>query len=104
MLHQKHTALLAASVALALGILHSLMKAGIAVPKEISLMGFDDVEAAAYVYPDLTTVKLDWGGLGKLGAQRLFDLLSDTGIEQPAALCRYPVHVVWRGSCEPPAY
>lgn len=52
------TAILAANDAMALGALYAANELGIAVPQQLSLVGFDDMPAAGFVYPGLTTVQL----------------------------------------------
>jgi len=50
-------AIFAASDLIAIGAMKALEEAGIAVPKDVSIMGFDDIPIAAYTYPPLTTVQ-----------------------------------------------
>ncbi len=96
---ERPTAVLAACDALALGMLNVLLEAGVSVPEEVSLMGFDDVEAASIVFPGLSTVHLDWMGLGRMGAERLFDMLSAPNGTFVPTLTRFPVHLMHRRSC-----
>ena len=58
------TAVLCGNDDLALGVLHALREAGRSVPDEVSVVGFDDTPAAAFYAPPLTTVRLDFVGLG----------------------------------------
>jgi DNA-binding LacI/PurR family transcriptional regulator len=55
----------------ALGLLRAFTEAGIAVPKDVHIVGFDDMHEAAYFSPPLTTVRQDFIELGR----RTFDLL-----------------------------
>lgn len=57
------TGLLAASDTLALGALSALQNAGLSVPNDFSLVGFDDIPWAALSYPPLTTVRQDTAAL-----------------------------------------
>lgn len=59
------TAVLAANDHQALGILRAFAEAGVPVPDRVSVVGFDDVEGAAYFSPPLTTVRQDFEGLGR---------------------------------------
>lgn len=58
------TAVFVASDVVALGALGAIQKAGIRVPQEMALVGFDDIPLAQYVDPPLTTVRLPAYGLG----------------------------------------
>lgn len=58
------TAILCGNDDLALGALHALREAGRSVPQNISVIGFDDIPAAAFFTPPLTSVRLDFVGLG----------------------------------------
>lgn len=59
------TAVLCGNDDLALGVMHALREAGRTVPDGVSIVGFDDIPAAAYFAPPLTTVRLDFVGLGR---------------------------------------
>jgi DNA-binding LacI/PurR family transcriptional regulator len=59
------TAVLCGNDDLALGVLHAMRQAGRAVPDSVSVVGFDDTPAAEFFAPPLTTVRLDFGGLGR---------------------------------------
>jgi DNA-binding LacI/PurR family transcriptional regulator len=59
------TAVLCGNDDLAVGVLHALREAGRAVPGEVSVIGFDDIPSAAFCAPPLTTVRLDFVGLGR---------------------------------------
>jgi DNA-binding LacI/PurR family transcriptional regulator len=59
------TALLCGNDDLALGVLRAAREAGRDVPADLSVVGFDDASYAAYTHPTLTTVRLDFEGLGR---------------------------------------
>jgi len=61
---------------LALAVLTTLRAAGVAVPDEVVVTGWDDVMAARYVSPGLTTVRQPMTELGRLAAQRLHERVS----------------------------
>ncbi|KRG12756.1 hypothetical protein ACA29_10410 [Lederbergia galactosidilytica] len=46
---------------------------GIQVPKDVSVLSFDDIEAAAYVNPRLTTVKVHGEEMGRTAVKLLYD-------------------------------
>ncbi|SDU93313.1 transcriptional regulator, LacI family [Microlunatus sagamiharensis] len=54
---QRPTAVFATSDAQALGVLHGLRAAGVRVPEDVAVVGFDGIEEAAYAAPPLTTAK-----------------------------------------------
>jgi len=73
------TAVFAANDLMALGALDALRDAGIGVPDEVSVIGFDDIGAARYARPRLTTVRQDVARLGRGAATALLERL--TGLE-----------------------
>ncbi len=59
------TAVFVANDQMALGLLRRLHEAGRDVPREVSIVGFDDIPEAAYFTPPLTTVRQDFAELGR---------------------------------------
>lgn len=59
------TAILCGNDDLAMGVRRALYEVGRAVPDDVSIVGFDDVPGAAYCVPALTTVRMDFVGLGR---------------------------------------
>ncbi|MER7480207.1 LacI family DNA-binding transcriptional regulator [Streptomyces sp. NPDC126510] len=59
------TAILCGNDDLALGVLRALHHAGRRVPEDVSVIGFDDAPHSAYLTPSLTTVRMDFQGLGR---------------------------------------
>jgi DNA-binding LacI/PurR family transcriptional regulator len=59
------TAILCGNDDLALGVLRALHHAGRSVPADVSVIGFDDAPHAGFVTPALTTVRMDFQGLGR---------------------------------------
>jgi len=74
------TALFAANDSMAVGALSALAAAGVRVPEEISVAGFDDIPIARYVTPPLTTLRVDVAELGR----RALGLLLEA-IRQPSS-------------------
>jgi LacI family transcriptional regulator len=64
--HPRATAIIALNDAMAIGVLSALRAAGIRVPAQISVAGFDDVSVAADLAPSLTTVRLPMAEMGQL--------------------------------------
>lgn len=72
------TAVFAANDQLALGLLHAFAEAGVRVPQDVSVVGFDDVEGSAHFVPPLTTVRQEFGALGQ-GCMELLRSAMDGG-------------------------
>ncbi|GAB3291902.1 LacI family DNA-binding transcriptional regulator [Parahaliea aestuarii] len=70
------SAVFAANDAMAIGALQVLKQRGIRVPKDISLLGFDDIKFAAYCDPPLTTIQQPRRQIGALSMQIMVDLLA----------------------------
>jgi LacI family transcriptional regulator len=86
------TAVFAAYDTLALGVLESARLAGVDVPGELSVIGFDDLEVAGYV--GLTTVRQPLRESGQIAAEILLDVLA--GSDHPARQVELPLSVVVR--------
>jgi DNA-binding LacI/PurR family transcriptional regulator len=69
----KFTALFVANDQMALGVLRRFHEAGREVPRDLSVVGFDDIPEAAYFTPPLTTVRQDFAELGKRCLQLLLE-------------------------------
>lgn len=65
------TAIIAANDLTAISVLHALQDAGVRVPDDVSLIGFDDLELAAVMRPALTTCRVHRELMGALSVQRL---------------------------------
>jgi len=68
------TAVLTSNDLTALGALRAISQAGLDVPDDISVVGFDDIEIAQYTSPPLTTVRLSREELGRVAFDALFQL------------------------------
>jgi LacI family transcriptional regulator len=93
------TAIFASSDCLVIGSVRGLRNAGVSVPDEISLVGFDDVPMTDLLQPPLTSVRQPIEALGRQGFLALFALLNG---KQPAMLTRLPVELIRRGSVASP--
>ena len=65
------TALFAYNDISALGAMRAFQEAGLRVPEDVSVIGFDDIQGAAYSTPSLTTVRQPLAHMGRLAAQTL---------------------------------
>jgi LacI family transcriptional regulator len=71
--HPDMTAIFAANDKMALGAMQYLSRHGIDVPGQISVIGFDDLQHSAYVWPSLTTVHLPLYEAGSIACERLIE-------------------------------
>ena len=69
-LDEPPTAVFAASDMMALGAIRAAAEAGLSVPRDLSVIGFDDMQLAAHVQPPLTTLRQDKAGLGAAAGRR----------------------------------
>src|SRR5262249_38400584 len=69
------TALLAYTDISAIGAMRAFHEAGFKVPQDISVVGFDDIPAAAFHYPSLTTVRQPLHRMGELAVETLIERL-----------------------------
>ncbi|MEZ4632724.1 MAG: substrate-binding domain-containing protein [Deinococcales bacterium] len=74
---------------MALGAMRALDEAGLRVPEDISVIGFDDVPEAAYFKPPLTTIRQDFSLLGQKSAGLVLELLEGENVERESYLI-YP--------------
>jgi DNA-binding LacI/PurR family transcriptional regulator len=77
------TAVFCANDSMALGFLRAAAERGRDLPRDLSVVGFDDVPEAAYFWPPLTTVRQDFGALGAQALQLLLDQIAVGGEVQP---------------------
>jgi DNA-binding LacI/PurR family transcriptional regulator len=91
------SAVFVANDQMGLGLLAALHRAGLRVPDDVSVVGFDDLPEAPYFTPPLTTVRQDFAELGRRGVQLLLALL---GGEEPH-LDPVPPTLVVRSSTGP---
>jgi DNA-binding LacI/PurR family transcriptional regulator len=71
------TALFAANDRMAIGAICAAREAALRVPEDISFIGLDDIEVAAYQNPPLTTIRQSFAELATLGVRLLLDLVNE---------------------------
>lgn len=76
------TAVFAANDLMAIGAMRAAAEAGLRVPQDISIVGFDDIELAAFQTPPLTTIRQSFAQLATLGVQLLLDILTGKEVAQ----------------------
>jgi len=89
---KEFTALVAYNDFSAIGAIRSLREAGFRVPEDVSVIGFDDVNSAAYQNPSLTTIRQPWQKMAHIAAQTLLDRLN--GRQVPREILVEPELVV----------
>lgn len=75
---QPFTAIFAANDQMAVGAAHGLLRQGLHVPADVSLVGFDDLPNSLYAFPPLTTVHQPAYEMGQLAAEAMLKLLAGT--------------------------
>ncbi len=81
---QRPTAIFAANDGMAIGVLSALQDAGVQVPEEMAVAGFDDIPMARYAHPPLSSVHVDINDLGRRATARLLDALDGRTDGTPA--------------------
>ncbi|WP_445256154.1 LacI family DNA-binding transcriptional regulator [Nocardioides aurantiacus] len=71
------TAVFVANDHMAIGLLRALHEAGVRVPEDVSVVGFDDLPEAAYLIPPLTTVRQDFPAIGRRAIEVLQRAVED---------------------------
>lgn len=90
------TAVAAGSDLIALGAIQFLNAQGIRMPKDISIIGFDDLDYACYFRPELTTVRIPYFEEGEMAAIRLFECMEGKRIER--GISYIPHKIIRRGT------
>lgn len=93
------TAVVCGNDILALGALVEAAARGIAVPRQLSVTGFDDIELAGEISPALTTIHIPTAEIGRRAAERLLARLEGRKVKRGEEL---PVDLVIRESSGPP--
>jgi LacI family transcriptional regulator len=83
------TAIFAANDRMAIGAMHALNQAGMRVPDDVSIIGLDDIEVAAYQIPPLTTIRQSFAELGTRALKLLLEII-ETGYSRHSPLVMEP--------------
>jgi len=78
----------------AIGAVRALKDAGLSVPGDVSVVGFDDILSAAYATPSLTTVRQPLSEMGQRGAQVLLERIADQSKTFPTDIVMEPELVI----------
>ena len=74
--NRKFTAVLAFNDLIAIGVMNGIKESGITIPDDISVIGFDNIEAASFSGIDLTTISMDNSSMGRLAVEILLGELN----------------------------
>jgi LacI family transcriptional regulator len=94
------SAIFASSDVAAFGVLGAARDAGLQVPRDLSVLGFDDIEEASYRGAALSTIRQPLREMGRVAVQRLMSLLADPS--QPAIRTVMETELVVRQTTAPP--
>jgi LacI family transcriptional regulator len=91
------TAVFAAADMMAIGAMRAVQAAGLRVPHDVAVVGFDDIQIAPLIDPSLTTIRQDKLGIGLAAARALVEQIENPEITPP--VLTLPVELVVRASC-----
>jgi len=84
----KPSAIFAGNDMMGIGALRAAAERNISVPRDCSIIGFDDIELGRFTYPALSTVGQSVRALGDMAAQTLIERIAGTSSGSPRALGR----------------
>src|SRR5690606_10195968 len=90
-------AVFAANDLMALGALDAVREAGLRVPEDIAIVGFDDILAANLVNPPLTTVNQSQENIGRRATEMVFERINGTAPDEMRAV-EMPYQLIIRKS------
>jgi len=99
---KKFSALFAFNDVSAMGAIRALRQAGLRVPQDVSVIGFDDIESAAYQNPALTTVRQPLRKMGRIAAEMLLRRITRARSDGDGEIMVEPELVVRDTTCHPP--
>jgi LacI family transcriptional regulator len=98
-LSPRPTAIFASNDEMAAGVIHVARERGIAVPDELSVMGFDDTPIAGHIWPPLTTVRWPIVSMARAAALKLLAAQGEAEVSEPSMFLS---RLVKRASVAPP--
>ncbi|MFZ1411968.1 MAG: LacI family DNA-binding transcriptional regulator [Micropruina sp.] len=90
------TAVIAMNDRVAFGVYQAAQERGLRIPSDLSVVSFDDEEIASYLRPGLTTARIPYEEMGRVGMEMVLGL-------RPAGNTLVPMPIVVRDSVRPPA-
>jgi LacI family transcriptional regulator len=97
--HAPPTAIFASNDLSAFGAMDAVRESGLRIPDDISIIGFDDVPQASFVYPKLTTVRQPLEQMGQVAVKLLLEQIEDPS--RPPQRVALATQLVIRDSCGP---
>jgi LacI family transcriptional regulator len=91
------TAIFAANDQSAIGVIEAAQEAGVRVPEDLSVMGFDNIPEAAYINGGITTVDQFIDRMGYMAVEMLVNLIQKNPVE--SLLHRVPTQLIVRNTC-----
>jgi LacI family transcriptional regulator len=91
------TAVFAANDLMAFGAMTAIREANLEIPKDIALVGIDDIPAAKFVHPPLTTISQMQENIGRRAAEMIFERIEGTAPDKPR-LVEMPFELIIRES------
>lgn len=96
-LHEPPTAIVCSSDMSAVGVMEAAAEAGLSIPHDISIIGFDDIEMSRHTNPPLTTIRQDFHTIGNQSIHLLNDMINSPSFPPPALIV--PTQLIIRKSC-----
>jgi DNA-binding LacI/PurR family transcriptional regulator len=96
------TAVYATSDTTAIGLMQAAYQAGIEMPRQLSVVGYDDIDLAPFTIPPLTTVSQDGVEMGRAAADMLFRMMEEGRPRSEVSDRVLLPHLIVRGSTAPP--
>ncbi|HLZ58694.1 MAG TPA: LacI family DNA-binding transcriptional regulator [Ktedonosporobacter sp.] len=97
-LPERPTAIFATNDMMAMGVLSAAWELGLSVPRDLSIVGHDDIEIAKYTTPPLTTLRIDTSAMLSASMDVLLAAIEGKAVTIPPI---FPAHLVVRGSSGP---
>ncbi|MGH9509257.1 MAG: LacI family DNA-binding transcriptional regulator [Terriglobales bacterium] len=97
---QPFTALFAFNDVAAIGAFRALREASLRVPEDVSVVGFDDIQSAAFQNPGLTTVRQPLRKMGELAAETILQRIARRRGSHPKLITVEPELIIRESTCE----
>jgi LacI family transcriptional regulator len=95
------TAVFAHNDQMAIGAMRAILESGRLIPEDVAVVGYDDIPAASYSYPPLTTIHQPMQDVGRVATQLLIEAINQPDIEPKEVLLK--PRLICRDSCGPAA-
>lgn len=101
-LDEPPTAIMTSTDTLAVGVLHAAYLLGLVVPRDLSVVGFDDILLASHTVPALTTLRMPTAAIVAEGVERAIELARNPRLRREPALSVIAPTLIVRQSTAPP--